>query len=303
MKTISFGNKEYVKASAVAKKFRYTQDYVGQLCRGDKVDACLVGRVWYIHMDSVTEYRKTKHATQKKASNKNQITVKKAPRSKVEPVIRAKTARTIKGISLTTPSPNTNSVRTSYSRDAVSIIPVLHAKEGDSNSDTKSAVQTEPKPARKITIKVRPNTKKATEYYTKKIPDITLKSTLKVTTSTEATLAKSISDSAEETNVEPEKDTPYTDHGSIVVRKQESSEPDVDTGTTTPSHAPEPELAATHRPYAKVAFLTVVVVSAITSFFFIFGLSSYTETALDSSQSGTNFTWSNLEQTLSKVLP
>lgn len=287
MKTISFGNREYVKASAVAKKFRYTQDYVGQLCRGDKVDARLVGRVWYINMESVTEYRKTKHATQKKSSNKNQITLKKAPRSKVEPVIRAKTARTIKGSGLTTSFPKTNTVRTNYSGDDVSIIPVLHAKEGNSVSDPKSTVQTKLKPARKITIKVRPNTKKATEYYAKKTPDITLQSKLKVTTSTEATLAKSVRDSAEKTAVVSAKDTKYQaidEYGSIRVEKQPTlkSERSV--------------LVVSHGSYRKVILLVCLIASLTATFTLILGLSSYTETSLDSSQSGINFTWSNVEQ-------
>ena len=42
MKELAIDGKKYVKASAIAKDLGYTSDYVGQLCRGGKIDAQLV---------------------------------------------------------------------------------------------------------------------------------------------------------------------------------------------------------------------------------------------------------------------
>ena len=52
---------EYVRASVIAKRFRYTADYVGQLCRNKKIDARLVGRSWYVNPLSMDEYRAGRH--------------------------------------------------------------------------------------------------------------------------------------------------------------------------------------------------------------------------------------------------
>ena len=57
MEVVIFEGKEYTKASVLAARFRYTSDYLGQLCRGKKVDARLVGRAWYINLDSLNHHR------------------------------------------------------------------------------------------------------------------------------------------------------------------------------------------------------------------------------------------------------
>jgi len=46
----------YTKAGTLAKKFRYTTDYIGQLCRAEKVAAQLVGRSWYVSESSLENY-------------------------------------------------------------------------------------------------------------------------------------------------------------------------------------------------------------------------------------------------------
>ena len=38
--------------------FGYTQDYIGQLCRGEKIDARRIGRTWYVCEKSILEHRK-----------------------------------------------------------------------------------------------------------------------------------------------------------------------------------------------------------------------------------------------------
>jgi len=61
METVTLNGTEYVKASVLAKKLGYTSDYLGQLCRGGKVDAELVGRSWYVEPNSVTEHKKNRY--------------------------------------------------------------------------------------------------------------------------------------------------------------------------------------------------------------------------------------------------
>ena len=50
MDVITHNGVSYKKATAVAKEFGYTTDYIGQLCRAKKIDARLVGRAWYVNV-------------------------------------------------------------------------------------------------------------------------------------------------------------------------------------------------------------------------------------------------------------
>lgn len=61
MKGISINGVEYLPASALAKQFRYTTDYIGQLCRANKVEAELVGRSWYVNPESLTNHKKARY--------------------------------------------------------------------------------------------------------------------------------------------------------------------------------------------------------------------------------------------------
>lgn len=100
MDSVVFDGKEYTKASVVAEKFRYTQDYLGQLCRGKKVDARLVGRAWYVNIDSLTSHKdsrykptaavKTAEISPKKPSNHY------LSRIDVEPILKKKTIKIFK---------------------------------------------------------------------------------------------------------------------------------------------------------------------------------------------------------------
>ncbi|MEM9336886.1 MAG: hypothetical protein AAGA35_03465 [Patescibacteria group bacterium] len=51
----------YEKAAKVAKQFRYTKDYIGQLCRSGKVDAKLIGRSWFVNPETLTEHKKARY--------------------------------------------------------------------------------------------------------------------------------------------------------------------------------------------------------------------------------------------------
>lgn len=68
MDVLTVDGKNYVKASVIARDLGYTADYVGQLCRGKKVDAKLFGRTWYVVKDSITGHKSTRYrSTQAKS--------------------------------------------------------------------------------------------------------------------------------------------------------------------------------------------------------------------------------------------
>ena len=56
METLEHNGATYVKVSVLAKRFNYTNDYIGQLCRQGKVEAKLVGRSWFVRESSLLEH-------------------------------------------------------------------------------------------------------------------------------------------------------------------------------------------------------------------------------------------------------
>jgi len=78
MKTLVIDGVEFLKASEAAKQFGYTSDYVGQLCRGGKVAAQLVGRSWYVNIDSLTTHRKARYRSSQKKTKEALKEVKQA---------------------------------------------------------------------------------------------------------------------------------------------------------------------------------------------------------------------------------
>jgi len=71
MDEISVKGKIYVKAKVLARELGYTNDYIGQLCRGGKVDAELVGRTWYVDPDSVRGHKSTRYRSSKATTKKS----------------------------------------------------------------------------------------------------------------------------------------------------------------------------------------------------------------------------------------
>ncbi len=62
MDTVTIDGVAYVRASVLAKQHGYTTDYIGQLCRGGKVDAHLVGRTWYVYPATLDGHKNTRYA-------------------------------------------------------------------------------------------------------------------------------------------------------------------------------------------------------------------------------------------------
>ena len=100
MNVISIDGVEYIKAGIIAKQYKYTADYVGQLCRSRKVDAKLIGRTWYVNPLSLTSHktaRYPKDSPDEKTIDTGAQT--EVSRLDVEPVVRKTTMKVSGSIS------------------------------------------------------------------------------------------------------------------------------------------------------------------------------------------------------------
>ncbi|MCA9359264.1 hypothetical protein KC926_03605 [Candidatus Kaiserbacteria bacterium] len=177
MDTVKFDGVEYTKASVVAKRFKYTSDYVGQLCRGKKVDARLVGRTWFVNIDSVSQHRSGKYSKLQAAESDTTGDEKhqeiKLSRTKVEPVSKKDPSLSIAKADST--ESRSRTVKVSYDLDDGSLIPNITKKHL--------------KPPRKIVIeqadakKVKVSGKsKEFSFKADELPEVSLSGKLKVTT-------------------------------------------------------------------------------------------------------------------------
>ncbi len=48
--------KQFISSKVAAVRYGFTRDYIGQLCRGNKVSSQLIGRTWYVHEVSLKKY-------------------------------------------------------------------------------------------------------------------------------------------------------------------------------------------------------------------------------------------------------
>src|SRR3989344_4894844 len=71
--------KKFITSKKAALLFGYTQDYVGQLCRGVKVDARRIGRTWYVCEKSILEHKKLYGAPARKKEEIAPKEIKKVP--------------------------------------------------------------------------------------------------------------------------------------------------------------------------------------------------------------------------------
>jgi hypothetical protein len=94
MEVISIDGTEYVKASQLARQFAYTADYIGQLCRGGKVDAKLVGRTWYVSQASLETHKTGRYVKGSSNDKANESGFKQVvSRKEVEAVVRRDTRK------------------------------------------------------------------------------------------------------------------------------------------------------------------------------------------------------------------
>ena len=63
------GEQEYISASQASQKTGYAGDYVGQLCRAQKIPSKLVGRTWYVILPALLEHKRTRRLGRAKKSS------------------------------------------------------------------------------------------------------------------------------------------------------------------------------------------------------------------------------------------
>jgi len=57
MEELFFKGQRFISSKRASEITGYTKDYIGQLCRAEKIDARLVGRNWYVSEESVVKHR------------------------------------------------------------------------------------------------------------------------------------------------------------------------------------------------------------------------------------------------------
>jgi|AntRauTorckE6833_2_1112554.scaffolds.fasta_scaffold04315_5 hypothetical protein len=189
---------EYVKASAVAKQFHYTSDYIGQLCRAKKVDARLVGRTWFVNPDSIEDHKQTKQkkdiAPTKKPTRDDDIASKvKINRVEVEAPLKNKTVKATALHEQDSTAAHQVEIRSaptiSYHQDAETLLPTLKTEKKtnavqDEQEPTTPSVKrflhVEPASAKKL--KIAKTKQKEVSFNPTELPDVALSGKLKVYT-------------------------------------------------------------------------------------------------------------------------
>lgn len=171
MESVVFDGKEFVKASVLAEKFGYTQDYLGQLCRGKKVDARLVGRAWHINLDSLLSHRTGRY---KSTPEQNEVEVKKAPnhylsRIDVEPILKQKTVKILRN-----EAGKLSEFPVKYVGDDYSLIPHVN------KSAISSFLHIVPAEAEKIPVHREKHTVVMTNFKAEPLPEFSLSGRLAV---------------------------------------------------------------------------------------------------------------------------
>lgn len=141
MDVVKVNGIEYERVSSLAKRFKYTSDYVGQLCRQNKVDAKRVGRSWYVNPDSLKEHKENRyHKNDSEVDEKTNNNNPKAKKSRinVEPVLTSKTTKIIKDKTKGF-SKKTDWKPLKYEYDEMELLPNLDIKtDTKKDSDTKT---------------------------------------------------------------------------------------------------------------------------------------------------------------------
>lgn len=191
MKTVVLDGVQYTKASVIAEQFKYTSDYIGQLCRAKKIDARLVGRTWFVNEESLVEHKKSKHQktpsskTKKQASHKVVSADKpketKTYRINVNAPLKNKTVKSLPEKPLKIASSDRNeSVKIRYETDSEHLFPTV-VKKSNTQTQTKSVkkyLHIEPASAKRLKIKTRKT--KPAAFKTTELPDIALSGKLNV---------------------------------------------------------------------------------------------------------------------------
>lgn len=74
--SLDIQGKKYISAKRVKQLFGYSSDYVGQLCRAEKLDCKMVGRSWFVNEDSIIEYKSSISEQVKEKNNEKRKKIK-----------------------------------------------------------------------------------------------------------------------------------------------------------------------------------------------------------------------------------
>lgn len=90
MDELIFAGNKYISSKRAGKLTGYTTDYVGQMCRGGKMDCRLVGRNWYINEAAIKAQKKS-FKKEQLGENKKEIEYSKI---ELEPIYYSDDERT-----------------------------------------------------------------------------------------------------------------------------------------------------------------------------------------------------------------
>lgn len=179
MDSLTHNGKEYKKVAVLAREFNYTTDYIGQLCRADKLDARVVGRAWYVNPESLKNHKKSRYQEtfKKKIEVETDQNGQKnfLSRVDVESVRTNKTTKIHRDL-----AGKYKEISVSYESDSGSLIPKV--KKIDSKP-----LQVDLAESRPITIVKKKQTQKPTVLKPTELPKVYLKGKLPVSAVLEKT--------------------------------------------------------------------------------------------------------------------
>ena len=291
---------EYVKASAIAKQFHYTSDYVGQLCRAKKVDARLVGRTWFVRPGSIKEHKNTTHnkvtepaqkpaeqSVKTKAVDDDSASNVKIHRIEVNAPLKNKTAKSaaptqsVSPVSTHSASESTPTI--SYHQDAETLLPNLNLgdktkesleKNTHASSSVKKYLHIEPASAKKL--KITGNNKKHASFSSTELPDVALSGKLSVSEYTNSFNTPPDTPNAKETVAPKTQETKSIDDSHVSVRiehdaqRQSAVEEEPPESDTPAAEAPVVEPAPPASLWVRimpllVTFLAIIISAALLS--------------------------------------
>ncbi len=173
MKEVTINGVEYQPASLLAKQFRYTTDYIGQLCRSKKVEAQLVGRSWYVNPASLTNHKKGRYVKSPLGEKTSDYTYEvKLSRLDVEPVISKNSVKMSSEVAINKNfSKRMDWKPLKYEVDAADLLPQFQINSNPSKIKVDLADSIE------LSIK---ETSKPTVLEAEELPTVSLKGKLKV---------------------------------------------------------------------------------------------------------------------------
>ncbi len=192
MDIVTLEGKQYVKASVIAKQFRYTADYIGQLCRGKKVDARLVGRTWFVNVASLEDHRAAKYqkpATDDVTPSTRTASKNYSSRIVVAPQVNKKTIKILESQRYE----DASAVSVRYEQDDFSLIPRVAKMEHP------KFIHVNPADSKKIRIQRGP---KNASFIAEALPDVALSGNISVVSVTDEEYAEKDAKEVSESNEE-----------------------------------------------------------------------------------------------------